>query len=52
MVNLPENGVLKEQIFEGLRPILEEWSGVRRTTENEKRRESLIGFGLGCYRDL
>ncbi|CAM9872585.1 unnamed protein product [Pylaiella littoralis] len=28
MVNLPENGVLKEQIFEGLRPILEEWSGV------------------------
>lgn len=29
MVNLPENGVLKEGIFEGLRPILEEWSGVR-----------------------
>lgn len=28
MVNLPENGKLKEQIFEGLRPILEEWSGV------------------------
>ena len=31
MVNLPENGKLKEQIFEGLRPILEEWSGVRLT---------------------
>ncbi|CAN0367552.1 unnamed protein product, partial [Hapterophycus canaliculatus] len=30
MVNLPENGKLKERIFEGLRPILEEWSGVRR----------------------
>ncbi|CAB1116535.1 unnamed protein product [Ectocarpus sp. CCAP 1310/34] len=28
MVNLPENGKLKEQIFGGLRPILEEWSGV------------------------
>lgn len=30
MVNLPENGKLKERIFEGLRPILEEWSGVSR----------------------
>lgn len=29
MVNLPENGPLKAGIFEGLRPILEEWSGVR-----------------------
>lgn len=29
MVNLPENGKLKEGIFEGLRPVLEEWSGVR-----------------------
>lgn len=32
MVNLPENGILKERIFEGLRPILEEWSGVRSET--------------------
>lgn len=31
MVNLPENGKLKEQIFGGLRPILEEWSGVSRS---------------------
>ncbi|CAM9512269.1 unnamed protein product [Pylaiella littoralis] len=28
MVNLPENGNLKRDIFEGLRPILEEWCGV------------------------
>ncbi|KAG5178579.1 hypothetical protein JKP88DRAFT_79394 [Tribonema minus] len=28
MVNLPETGPLKPAIFNGLRPILEEWSGV------------------------
>lgn len=35
MVNLPENGPLKASIFDGLKPILEEWSGVSKKARTE-----------------
>ena len=35
MVNLPENGEVKQKIFDGLRPILEEWAGVSWKDDHE-----------------
>lgn len=58
MVNLPENGPLKTKIFEGVRPILEEWSGVshsRWTPAHVKTSEAVCprpAISVGCPKNL